>query len=94
MGTGAVTVGRELAAAAATWGRGFGKREEAAARGLTGILEGKGTGTGGVAGEGEVAAPAPTPKARAAEPGPRLRGPASRPKPDAAMGAASRSAKP
>lgn len=92
MGTGAVTVGRELAAA--SWGRGLGKREAEVARGLTGIVEGKGTGTGGVAGEGEGEVAAPAPKARAAEPGPRLRGPASRPKPDAAMGAASRSGKP
>jgi hypothetical protein len=72
---------------AASWGRGLGKREAAAVAaggpiGATGRADGKGAGAGGV-----EAAAAPAPQAKGAVPGPRLRGPASRPKPDALMGA-------
>nr|CAB3458804.1 unnamed protein product [Digitaria exilis] len=54
--------------------------------GVAGRAEGK----VGVAGDGAVAAgvATPTPKAGKAEPGPRVEGPASRPKPDAAIGSA------
>lgn len=81
MGTGAV--GREMGTAAESWGRALGKREDGGTNGAAGRAEGNWTETGCGAGEGAVAAPAP--KARGAEPGPRLRGPASRPKPDASI---------
>ena len=66
--------------------------------GLAGRAEGK----DGVAGRAEVkdgiagdGVAAPTPKAGKAEPGPRVEGPASRPKPDAAIDSAgSRNTKP
>ena len=53
-------------------------------------VAGRTKGKDGVAAEGAVAVwvAAPTPKAGKAEPGPRLEGPASRPKPDAAIGSA------
>lgn len=61
--------------------------------GVTGRVEGKdgvagrAEGNDGMAGDGVVPAgvAAPTPKAGKAEPGPRVEGPASRPKPDAAI---------
>lgn len=73
--------------------------------GVTGRAEGKdgvagrAEGKDGIAGDGVVpvgvAAPTPTPKAGKAEPGPRVEGPASRPKPDAAIDSAgSRNTKP
>lgn len=72
-------------------GRTAGNSEVEAPRGLTERTEGKDDAAGN--GAGVVAAPAP--KAGTAEPGPREEGPASRPKPEAAIGAAdSRSQKP
>jgi len=116
MGMAGVVAGRETVAAAASWGRGLGKRGVAATRGLVERADGKEGATGraegkdwvvgrtegvdgvagrtkgkdGVAAEGAVAVwvAAPTPKAGKAEPGPRVEGPASRPKPDAAIGSA------
>ena len=61
--------------------------------GIAGRAEGK----DGIAGDGvvPVGVAAPTPKAGKAEPGPRVEGPASRPKPDAAIDSAgSRNTKP
>lgn len=122
MDMGRVVAGREVVAAAASWGRGLGKRGAAAARGVVGRADGKEgvagrgegkdglagrtEGKGGVAGRAEgkdgvagdavaVGVAAPTPKAGKAEPGPREEGPASRPKPDAAIDSAeSRNTKP
>nr|CAB3455155.1 unnamed protein product [Digitaria exilis] len=116
MGIGGVVAGREAVAAAASWGRGLGKRVVAAARWVVGRAEvkegaagraegkdgvagrpegkdgvaGRAEGKDGVAGDGAVAAgvAAATPKVGKAEPGPRVEGPASRPKPDAAIGSA------
>jgi hypothetical protein len=84
MGAVAVALGRELTGAAASWGRALGKLGEGRTKGAAGRAEGNWTGTGGAAGGGVVAAPAPN--ASGAEPGARLRGPASRPKPDAIPG--------
>jgi hypothetical protein len=84
MGMGAVAaLGRELAGAAASWGRALGKVGEGRTKGAAGRAEGN-----GAAGGGAVAAPAPN--ASGAEPGARLRGPASRPNPDASIGPAAR----
>lgn len=123
---------REVVSAAASWGRGLGKRGAPGrtegkdglpgraerkdgvagrAEGKDGVavagraegkdgVAGRAEGKDGVAGRAEgkdgiaedevvlVGVAAPTPKAGKAEPGPRVEGPASRPKPDAAIDSA------